>query len=50
MAFPVVLDAAICASAGLSGAEILLSEDMQDGIEVDGGRVCKPFRGGGRSG
>lgn len=37
-------DAHICASAVLSGAEILLSEDMQDGMRIDGLTIRNPFR------
>ncbi len=36
-------DAHICAAAALSGAENLLSEDMQDGIDIDGVVICNPF-------
>ncbi|MBS4095348.1 MAG: PIN domain-containing protein [Sulfuricella sp.] len=39
-------DAHIFASAVLCGANILLSEDMQDGLEVEGVVVCNPFRRG----
>jgi len=37
-------DAHICASAILSGAEILLSEDMQDGMHIDEMTIRNPFR------
>lgn len=36
-------DANICASAILSGAKMLLSEDMQDGLKIDGMIVRNPF-------
>lgn len=37
-------DAHICASAILAGAEIVLSEDMQDGMNIDGMGIRNPFR------
>lgn len=37
-------DAHICASAVLSGAKVLLSEDMQDGLCVEGVTIRNPFR------
>lgn len=37
-------DAHICASAILAGAEIVLSEDMQDGMRIDGLTIRNPFR------
>jgi predicted nucleic acid-binding protein len=36
-------DAHICASAILSGAKITLSEDMQDGMKIDGMTIRNPF-------
>lgn len=36
-------DANICASAISSGAKMLLSEDMQDGLKIDGMIVRNPF-------
>jgi predicted nucleic acid-binding protein len=39
-----VFDAMIVAAASLSSCEILYSEDMQDGLVIDGTlRVCNPF-------
>ncbi|MDP1592903.1 MAG: PIN domain-containing protein [Gallionella sp.] len=37
-------DANICAAAILSGAKILVSEDMQDGMNIDGVIIQNPFR------
>lgn len=37
-------DAHICASAALSGANVLLSEDMQDGLCVEGVTIRNPYR------
>lgn len=37
-------DALICAVARRSGAVTLITEDMQDGMNVDGLRVLDPFR------
>ncbi len=37
-------DAHICAAALLAGAQHLLSEDMQDGMEIDGLLIHNPFR------
>ena len=37
-------DAHICAAAIIAGATVLLSEDMQDGMVVDGLVVKNPFR------
>jgi predicted nucleic acid-binding protein len=37
-------DANICASAVLAGAQSIVSEDMQDGMLVDGLVVRNPFR------
>lgn len=37
-------DANICAAAILSGAKILVSEDMQDGMSIDGLIIQNPFR------
>lgn len=37
-------DANICAAAILSGADILVSEDMQDGLRIDGVIIQNPFR------
>jgi predicted nucleic acid-binding protein len=39
-------DALIIAVASRAGATILLSEDMQDGLEIDGLRVVNPFVAG----
>ena len=36
-------DAVICAVACRVGATILLSEDMHDGLEVDGLKIVNPF-------
>ena len=36
-------DAHICASAILSGAGVVLSEDMQNGMKVDGMLIRNPF-------
>lgn len=36
-------DAHICAAAILSGAKLLLSEDMQDGMKIDALFVKNPF-------
>jgi predicted nucleic acid-binding protein len=36
-------DALIIAVSASAGATILLSEDMQDGLEIDGLRVINPF-------
>ena len=36
-------DALIITIAARAGATLLLSEDMQDGLEVDGLRVVNPF-------
>lgn len=36
-------DALICAVASRAGATILLSEDMADGMEIDGLRIVNPF-------
>jgi predicted nucleic acid-binding protein len=36
-------DALIIAVSNRAGATILLSEDMQDGLEVDGLRILNPF-------
>ena len=37
-------DAHICSAALIAGATVLLSEDMQDGMAVDGLVVENPFR------
>jgi len=37
-------DANICAAAILSGADRLVSEDMQDGMRIDGVIIHNPFR------
>ena len=37
-------DADICAAAMIAGSTVLLSEDMQDGMVVDGLVVKDPFR------
>ncbi|HTZ94760.1 MAG TPA: PIN domain-containing protein [Terriglobales bacterium] len=37
-------DALILRAAGQSGCRVLLSEDMQEGQEIDGVRVVNPFR------
>lgn len=39
-------DAVIVAVARRSGATILLSEDMHDGLEIDGLRIVNPFVAG----
>ena len=40
-----VFDAMIVAAASLANCDILYSEDMHDGLVVNGGlRVCNPFR------
>lgn len=36
-------DSHICASAILSGAKVLLTEDMQGGMKIDGMAVKNPF-------
>ena len=36
-------DAHICASAVLAGATVMLSEDMQNGLKIDGMRISNPF-------
>jgi predicted nucleic acid-binding protein len=36
-------DAHICSAAILSGAKVLLSEDMQDGMKIEGVVVNNPF-------
>ena len=36
-------DALICAAAVLAGAKIILSEDMQDGMEIQGSSIKNPF-------
>lgn len=36
-------DAHICASAILFGSDVTLSEDMQDGIKIDGMKISNPF-------
>lgn len=36
-------DALIAAVAARAGATMLLSEDMQDGLEIDGLRIINPF-------
>ncbi|MEK7811513.1 MAG: PIN domain-containing protein [Pseudomonadota bacterium] len=38
-----IYDAHICASAILSGAKTVWSEDMQDGMKIDGMVVKNPF-------
>lgn len=37
-------DALICAAAHDAGAEVLYTEDLQDGLMLDGLTVCNPFR------
>ncbi|MDD5240646.1 MAG: PIN domain-containing protein [Sulfuricella sp.] len=37
-------DAHICAAAVLSGAKILLSEDMQNGMDIEGVEIRNPFQ------
>ena len=37
-------DAHICASAILFNAEVVLSEDMQDGTKIDGMSIRNPFK------
>lgn len=45
-AFP-VFDALVVASALLAGCSILYSEDMRDGMEIDGRlRISNPFKAG----
>lgn len=39
-------DALICAVASRAGATVLLSEDMADGMEIDGLRIVNPFSAG----
>lgn len=39
-------DALICAVASRAGAAVLLSEDMADGMEIDGLRIVNPFNSG----
>jgi len=39
-----VYDALICAAAQNAGAEVLYTEDLQDGLVLDGLTVCNPFR------
>lgn len=39
-------DALICAVASRTGATVLLSEDMADGMEIDGLRIVNPFSAG----
>ena len=36
-------DALMCAVASRAGATVLLSEDMADGMEIDGLRIVNPF-------
>jgi predicted nucleic acid-binding protein len=36
-------DSLILASAILAGVDVLYSEDMQDGFEIEGGRIVNPF-------
>jgi predicted nucleic acid-binding protein len=36
-------DALICAVASRAGATVLLSEDMADGMKIDGLRIVDPF-------
>jgi predicted nucleic acid-binding protein len=38
-------DALICAAAQSAGAEVLYTEDLQDGLVPDGLTVCNPFKG-----
>lgn len=42
-------DALICAASLRGGASVLLSEDMQDGADIDGLRVLNPFAPANRS-
>ncbi len=37
-------DSLICAAALLAGTKIILSEDMQDGMNIDGLTIKNPFR------
>ncbi len=37
-------DALIAAAAQIAGCEILLTEDLQDGLQIDGVRAVDPFR------
>ena len=41
-----VYEAQILAAAALAGCPVLYSEDMQDGLKVDGLRIVNPFRAG----
>lgn len=36
-------DSVLCASARTAGAEVLLTEDMQDGQTIDGLQIVNPF-------
>jgi len=38
-----VYDSHVCATAILSGAKVMLSEDMQNGMKIDGITVKNPF-------
>jgi predicted nucleic acid-binding protein len=39
-----IYDAMIAAAARLAGCKVLLSEDMQNGLDIEGVRVRDPFR------
>jgi len=39
-----IYDAMIAAAARLAGCRVLLSEDMQDGVVLEGVRIRNPFR------
>ena len=38
-----IYDAMIAASARLAGCKVILSEDMQDGLRLEGMRIRDPF-------
>lgn len=38
-----IFDAVIVAAAAQAGADMLLSEDMQDGLRIEGVRIVNPF-------
>jgi predicted nucleic acid-binding protein len=39
-------DALIVAAANICEAQVLLSEDLQAGLEIDGTLIVNPFQGG----
>lgn len=39
-----IYDAMIAAAARLAGCKVVLSEDMQDGLQLEGMRIRDPFR------